>query len=490
MANGNGDHDMQALLGKPIEEVECVPLTLIEDDNEVEHIELSVAGDSQCDTASPQPPPEGVLGSADDEALAAQPAASSSQAGGTAEAEAESSAAPQRTSRTEDQKAVLRAKLVKFYTKYNPDMLEGDHLEKVVCSSLPDQAIFKRLYERYIKDQEDEEDADAHPKLVGERRRQVEKRVRIPRGGHSVAGRFSDHTMALIIPVSITMFVVGWAVTNFTPLSEVSQAQPIYLAYHENSTDSSGEKLGGALLNGIIIVCFFGVVTTIMAVLYKMRCMGVIKGWLILSSASILYFMGFIWFDMFFTKYQIPYDAITCIVVMFNFGTVGVWCIYYRGHPKVTQAYLVVTAAIMAWFLSRLPEWTTWVLLGLVAAYDIFAVLTPKGPLKVLVEESQKRNEPIPGLIYESKQFKLGLGDFVFYSVLVGRAAVFNYVTWAVSFLAVLTGLCATLSCLGYMEKPLPALPISIALGIAFHFLARFLLLPYLAEFYLDGIRI
>ena len=218
--------------------------------------------------------------------------------------------------------------------------------------------------------------------------------------------------------------------------------------------------------------------------------MGIIKGWLITSSAMILYFMGWIWFDMFFTKYQIPYDMLSCAVIMFNFGTVGVVCIYFRGHPKMTQMYLVATASIMAWFLSRLPEWTTWVLLGLVALYDVVAVLTPKGPLKALVEESQKRNEPIPGLIYESKTFKLGLGDFVFYSVLVGRAAVFNYVTWSVSFLAVLTGLCATLSCLGYMKRALPALPISIALGITFHFLARFLLLPYLGEFYLEGMRI
>ena len=38
------------------------------------------------------------------------------------------------------------------------------------------------------------------------------------------------------------------------------------------------------------------------------------------------------------------------------------------------------------WFLTRLPEWTTWGLLLATAAYDIFAVLTPKGPLKMLIE--------------------------------------------------------------------------------------------------------
>ena len=216
--------------------------------------------------------------------------------------------------------------------------------------------------------------------------------------------------------------------------------------------------------------------------------MKIIQGWLILSSGTILYLMGFIWFDLFMTKYQMPYDQISAAVIILNFGTVGVCSIYFYGHPKMAQAYLVATAAIMAWFLSRLPEWTTWVLLALVALYDIAAVLTPKGPLKALVEEAEKRNEPIPGLIYESKTFKLGLGDFVFYSVLVGRAAAFNYLNWAVSFLAVLSGLCGTLTCLGYAKRALPALPISIFLGIAFHFSTRFVLLPYEGDTFLTNV--
>ena len=38
-------------------------------------------------------------------------------------------------------------------------------------------------------------------------------------------------------------------------------------------------------------------------------------------------------------------------------------------------------------------------LIGL-SLYDIFAVLTPYGPLKALVELSQDRGDAIPGLVY------------------------------------------------------------------------------------------
>eukprot|EP01005_Ploeotia_sp_CARIB1_P000177 NODE_1180_length_479_cov_110.957386_g1170_i0.p1 GENE.NODE_1180_length_479_cov_110.957386_g1170_i0~~NODE_1180_length_479_cov_110.957386_g1170_i0.p1 ORF type:complete len:137 (-),score=42.16 NODE_1180_length_479_cov_110.957386_g1170_i0:68-436(-) len=117
-------------------------------------------------------------------------------------------------------------------------------------------------------------------------------------------------------------------------------------------------------------------------------------------------------------------------------------------------------------------------------------VLSPKGPLKMLVEESQKRKEPIPGLVYESKSYKLGLGDFVFYSVLVGRAAMYYYLAWAVCFLAVLMGLCATLLCLGIFRRALPALPISILLGIVFYFITRFLLVPWQVDMATNGVWI
>ncbi len=74
---------------------------------------------------------------------------------------------------------------------------------------------------------------------------------------------------------------------------------------------------------------------------------------------------------------------------------------------------------------------------------------------------------------------KLGMGDFIFYSVLVGRAAMYDMLTVFAAYLAIVAGLGATLILLALFHKALPALPISIALGVSFYFLSRSILEPF-----------
>ncbi|XP_004493253.1 presenilin-like protein At1g08700 [Cicer arietinum] len=95
-----------------------------------------------------------------------------------------------------------------------------------------------------------------------------------------------------------------------------------------------------------------------------------------------------------------------------------------------------------------------------------------------LVEVNRNERREIEEI--SERGFKLGLGDFVFYSVLVGRAAMYDLMTVYACYLAIISGLGCTLILLSVCRHALPALPISIALGVLFYFLTRLLMEPFI----------
>ncbi|PSS07982.1 Presenilin-like protein [Actinidia chinensis var. chinensis] len=81
-----------------------------------------------------------------------------------------------------------------------------------------------------------------------------------------------------------------------------------------------------------------------------------------------------------------------------------------------------------------------------------------------------------------SGAIKLGLGDFIFYSVLVGRAAMYDFMTVYACYLAIIAGLGITLVLLAFYQKALPALPFSVMLGVLFYLLTRLLLEVFIVQ--------
>lgn len=91
-------------------------------------------------------------------------------------------------------------------------------------------------------------------------------------------------------------------------------------------------------------------------------------------------------------------------IILFNFALVGSIVLFFAPAPLLLkQGYLVVTGVVVAFVFTWIPEWTTWVLLLAMATYDIVAVLIPGGPLKLLVELAQERDEDIPALVYQAR---------------------------------------------------------------------------------------
>lgn len=430
--------------------------------------------------------------------------------------------------------------------------------------------------------------------------------------------------VGIVTPVSICMFLVVSLVHILDPRGEDAPVSNIaMMVYDEQATDSFSEKLGGALLNAVVFVVIVTLVTFVLFALFYYRCTKCLRVYMGFSSFTVLCWMGGIVAAQIIKKYSIPIDLITFLIVTINIASVGVAAVFFCRMPiAVTQGYLIAIGMLVAFWFTKLPEWTTWVLLLAMAAYDVVAVLTPRGPLNLLVELAMERDEDIPALIYEARPtvpagtmrmpppqaqmaaadrprrerrwgrprssneppqgtdlqetsgenglvsgaptepevgilgsrlvsatgeagtlhafstavnenqvsdddraplvqrqsessttpqlehrpravnggsqhleeddehmglglsgaIKLGLGDFVFYSVLVGRAAMYDLMTVYACYLAIVAGLGATLVLLAVWKRALPALPISISLGVVFYFLARLIVDPFILD--------
>ncbi|KAH7429560.1 hypothetical protein KP509_09G055800 [Ceratopteris richardii] len=223
--------------------------------------------------------------------------------------------------------------------------------------------------------------------------------------GDSILDFLGSEIVGIISPVSICMVLVVLLVKVLEiEVSDTVLTSVASLIYSEDSTDSDWTKFLGALINAGVFVLVVTVVTFLLVLLFYYRCTKCLRIYTALGAFTVLAYMGGSIAVMLIQELELPIDVITASIILYNFAVVGVLSVFFCRVPiLVTQGYLVLVGTLVAFWFTSLPEWTTWVLLVAISLYDIIAVLTPGGPLNMLVQLAMTRDEEIPALIYEAR---------------------------------------------------------------------------------------
>lgn len=216
----------------------------------------------------------------------------------------------------------------------------------------------------------------------------------------SILDTLGEKIIRIITHISISMLLVVVLVSVLNNSSNSSTSAITTLAsvaYTDDSSDSIWDKFKGALFNSLVFVAVVTVVTFLLVLLFYLRCTKFLKYYMGFSAFLVLGFIGgevalFVIIDLSF-----PIDALTFLVVLYNFTVVGVLAIFMEKIAIfVKQGYLVVIGMLVAYWFTLLPEWTTWVLLVAMALYYLAVVLLLGKPLRLLVELAISRDEDIP----------------------------------------------------------------------------------------------
>ncbi|KAI9488093.1 Presenilin-domain-containing protein [Zychaea mexicana] len=168
----------------------------------------------------------------------------------------------------------------------------------------------------------------------------------------------------------------------------------------DSSGDGGGSGITQSLTNAFIIIGQIIVVTVVIVFLFRKGWIKVLVGFFMIVVLMLLGFMTYLLLLNLIQVFSIPMDYITMVFALWNFAVVGLVSIFWKGPLWLQQGYLTVMSSLMAFSLTGLEEWTTWILLGLLAVWDLIAVLCPFGPLRLLIESSRKQQREVPALLY------------------------------------------------------------------------------------------
>uniref|UniRef100_A0A915HJ77 Presenilin n=1 Tax=Romanomermis culicivorax TaxID=13658 RepID=A0A915HJ77_ROMCU len=104
----------------------------------------------------------------------------------------------------------------------------------------------------------------------------------------------------------------------------------------------------------------------------------------------------------------VPFDWISAVFIIYNYAAVGIIALFWKCPTILVQGYTVVNCSLIAltYIYTFQNQFFVWGLLMALVFWDLFAVLTPCGPLNMLgtIIHEREYNINVPAMIYKSGQ--------------------------------------------------------------------------------------
>jgi presenilin 1 len=221
--------------------------------------------------------------------------------------------------------------------------------------------------------------------------------------------KMSLKIIKIAIPVVITL-IIDACLVRFLEQTHGSVSLDRSLS-ETMSYNDSGIPTDWAIYIALIFIGAILVVTGILVGLYFCGCLKVIFVWMIVAVSAIFSYYVVLTFWEVPSILNIPLDYISLVIFLLNLVVVANMSIFWRAPQIVTQIFLVIVSVLIALVFLTLPDWTIWMLLGLLVVYDACVVLCPHGLLNILIKKSEERGDEIPALVYSAAVYFMGVSD-------------------------------------------------------------------------------
>jgi presenilin-like A22 family membrane protease len=257
-----------------------------------------------------------------------------------------------------------------------------------------------------------------------------------------------------VVPVLVALFLSGLLTFGL----QASKAEVVAITVFP-------ETASGVTLNATVFVVMMAGAATLIYLLLKYKRTRVVK-YLIMAAVLFVAFFLLNWYSELYAAQLTPIVDVYSYAWLSLTGVAAALLLVgmYKGSERIRLASVTVIGSLTGTFLgASIPTLTAVVLLAALAVYDFVSVY--RGPIGKIAQMADL--EEFKGAAFTVGNLTIGMGDLVFYSMLVSNAMIsFGPLAYVGAFAGVAAG-----SFLGFKmlerREVFPGLPIAIAFGLA-----------------------